>query len=529
MREKSKYKLLILKYNTYILDKMTKLFIKFNHEVWNKLNKNLEGEVLFELNNMHSAAIASSYLANVLNEKYQSKIVGYYLTKPNWKTLFGFFMRTYEKVYTSFGMSKIVYTKLNKSLQNESNILYKKIYTSLNTKRDVENITIDGVLIGDLIYDSFLRSMNKPTIDIKDNDFINSLKNSLDIYTFWKNYFDTHNIKAINVSHCVYNLAIPLRIAIYKDIPAFQVSPAYVYRLNKKNMFAYTDFHASKEVFSKLSIDIQKNALEQAKQRIELRFKGKVGVDMAYSSKSAYGQHKLNRLIKESPRKKVFIALHCFFDSPHSYGYNLFPDFYEWLDFLGNISEETNYDWYLKTHPDFLPGNTLIINEFLKKYPKFNLLPSDSSHHQIIKEGIDIALTTYGTIGFEYAALGVPVINASLNNPHIAYNFNLHPKDVEEYSEILHNLDKINSKIDKNEVYEYYYMRHLHRFDAWLFDNHELMLKELGGYSQQFTSKVYNYWIKEFTSEKHSKKIEALNLFIDSGDFILELKHFNNN
>ena len=83
---------------------------------------------------------------------------------------------------------------------------------------------------------------------------------------------------------------------------------------------------------------------------------------MRYSSKSAYGEHKDERLLKESSRIKVFIALHCFFDSPHSYGCNLFPDFYEWLDFLGKISLETDYDWYMKTHPDYLPGNIPIIN-----------------------------------------------------------------------------------------------------------------------------------------------------------------------
>ena len=527
MRGDSKYKLLKSRYYNNILDKLTKLFIKHNYKVWNKFNnqeKILDGEILFELNAMHSTAISSSYLANVLSKKYQSKLVGYYLVKPSWRQLYGFLRRSFEKVYESFGMSKIVYTKLNKVLQNESNILYKKVYTSLREKKDVENITIDRILIGDLVYDSFLRSASKPTIDIKDKYFINLLKNSLDIYTFWKNYFNTHNVKAISVSHCVYNWAIPLRIAISKNIPAFQCSSEYVYRLNRKNMFAYTDFVGIKEVFSKFPDAVQEKALKQAKNRIELRLKGEVGVDMSYSSKSAYTNNRLNRLIKASSRKKVFIALHCFFDSPHSYGSNLFPDFFEWLDFLGKISEKTNYDWYLKTHADYLPGNMPIINYFLKKYTRFNLLPSNSSHYQIIEEGIDVALTTYGTIGFEYAALGVPVINASLNNPHIAYNFILHPRSVKEYSEILHNLDKINLKIDKNEVYEYYFMSKIHRSNKWLFNDHDHMLEDLGGYSEQFTSKIYGYWMERFTIFRHDKTIKALSEFIDSEDFIMSTK-----
>ena len=65
--------------------------------------------------------------------------------------------------------------------------------------------------------------------------------------------------------------------------------------------------------------------------------------------------------------KKILIATHCFFDSPHSYGNNLFPDFHDWLDFLGNMTEETDYDWYIKTHPDYVQGTMEIIESFIVK------------------------------------------------------------------------------------------------------------------------------------------------------------------
>jgi len=246
---------------------------------------------------------------------------------------------------------------------------------------------------------------------------------------------------------------------------------------------------------------------------------------MGYSTKSAYGAHKTERLLKESTRTKVLIATHCFFDSPHSYGNNLFPDFHEWLDFLGQMSMETDYDWYIKTHPDYLAGTKEVIDSFIKKYPKFHLLPADSSHHQIIAEGINVALTTYGTIGFEYAALGVPVVNASLNNPHIAYNFNLHPKNIEEYREILRNIDHIDLNIDKNEVYEYYFMKHLNSTSDWLFGNYRQMEDEVGGYSEQFTPKVYGVWVRKWTREKHDRLITVLNTFVESGDFRLGGAH----
>ncbi len=45
-----------------------------------------------------------------------------------------------------------------------------------------------------------------------------------------------------------------------------------------------------------------------------------------------------------------------------------------------------------------------------------------------LKRGINAALTIHGTVGSEYPFFKIPVINASLNNSHIKYNFNLHPK-----------------------------------------------------------------------------------------------------
>lgn len=160
-----------------------------------------------------------------------------------------------------------------------------------------------------------------------------------------------------------------------------------------------------------------------------------------------------------------------------------------------------------------------IIKSFVARYPKLTLLPADASHHQIIAEGIDVALTVYGTIGFEYAALGIPVINCSLNNPHIAYNFNLHPKDVDEYRSLLLGLDTLEFKFDKHQAYEYYFMQHMHNTNNLFLDSYETTIEALGGYSAQFTDAVYEKWTEEWTEEKHSKIKSAITRFIASGKF----------
>ena len=343
---------------------------------------------------------------------------------------------------------------------------------------------------------------------------------------FWDDYLSANDVRAVNVSHCVYNVALPLRLAVRRNIPVYQITATHLYRLTQANLFAYNDFFFFRERFAALPRQVQEAGIAEAKRRIERRFAGEVGVDMSYSTKSAYGASRHVLLLKPSPRKKILIATHCFFDSPHSYGNNIFPDFYEWLDFLGKMTEITDYDWYIKTHPDYLPGTKEIIDAFVAKYPKFTLLPADASHHQIIAEGIDVALTAYGTIAFEYAALGIPVINASQCNPHIDYDFNLHAKDVEDYRRMLVNAEWEHLKINKTSIYEYYFMRYIYNTENLFFRDYEQAIKDLGGYYGQFTPAVYDLWLAEWTPERHRSILAGLKRMIRSEDFRMDYTHY---
>ena len=487
--------------------------------------------VLFELNNMQSAHIAYSYLANVLATENNAQIVAYVPTAHanQWMGIVfrikKLFCLKELGVYRSFGTNDFMLIETSSSQRKKARNLFSEIIKQLGDKWDIEKLTIHGVWVGDLIYDTYLKKFNKPTIDKACPEFQSLLLESIELFVFWEDYFNNNDVRAINVSHCVYNLAMPLRFAIERSIPAFQANVTHIYRMSKENYFAYKDFVYFRERFAALPVDTKKLGIAEAKRRIERRFAGDVGVDMAYSTKSAYGASRHARLLQESSRKKILIATHCFFDSPHGYGNSIFPDFFEWLDFLGKMTEVTDYDWYIKTHPDYLSGTKEIIDNFVAKYPKLTLLPADASHHQIIAEGIDVALTVYGTIAFEYAALGIPVINNSLNNPHIDYNFNLHSKDIEDYRSLLLELNHLDFSIDKQQVYEYYFMQYIYNKDDLFFNSYSDTIEEIVGYQKQFTPAIYEKWIDEYTPERHADIIETLKLFIDSKKFRLRCKY----
>ncbi len=504
-------------------DRNSLAFARHNRQIWpREAGGNPNAEVLVEETTIASSIIGVSYVANILAGKLNAKIVAY--TKKRRLVL----PRPIKSMYKSFGGEFLfVQDKLDDVKVDD---LFEDIYPSLRSKRDIENICVDGVLIGDLVYDTHLRKNFVPTIDIVSPEFKQGLRDALRLFMYWTMYFQTHTVKAVLVSHCVYAWnAIILRIAVDRKIPVYQVTAQRIYYITDTHNFrAYNDFVDYPERFKQIKLAEREAALALARERLDLRFAGHVGVDMHYSTMSAYTNYDgRERVVSKSDRVKILIATHCFFDSPHPYGINLFPDFYEWMTFLGEMSERTDYDWYIKTHPDFLPGNAEIIDELVRKFPRFRLIDSRTSHHQLIEEGIDVVLTVYGTIGHEYAARGVTVINASTCNPHIAYNFNLHPKTVDEYERILLDLDRCKLSIDLNEVYEYYYCKFLGQFDDWLFDDYQAFIERVGGRSNHVRSVSYLEFMQEFSDAKHKQIIKTANNFIESGEYCISRRHLD--
>ena len=505
------------------LDRREKDFIEHNKKVWEHfLPKEDSGEILLELSGMASSIIAFSYLANLLAKMHQARIVAY-PTSKNLGTLIAH--RKVKKIYRSFNVRDFVVLKLSPSqLQNVEELL-RTIGPGLKTKKDVEDLQVEGLWIGDLLYDSHCMEYRVPTVELGSPSFQDSLKKALCAYVFWRDYLEVHRVSSVIVTHTVYvGSGVITRLAIQRGIPVYLINATHLYYMTKKNLRAYNDFYYYPERFRELPEEERQRGLLAGKERLQKRFCGEVGVDMHYSTKSAFARIGKKRVLKESPRIKILVATHCFFDSPHPFGANLFPDFYEWLYFLGGVSERTDYDWYIKTHPDFLPGNIPVIEEFIRKYPKFTLIPPETSHLQLKEEGINFGLTVYGTIGFEYAALGIPVVNASRCNPRIRYHFNIHPRSIEEYRQILLTLADQKLNIDIEEVYEYYFMAFIHNVNNLLFQDYEGFIHEIGGYFQQFDSVSYRKFQDQFSESRHKRILSSLIKFVESGEYNLRRK-----
>ena len=489
------------------------------------IRKNNSDIILTEYTNLQPLIISTSYFLKYFLANRNAKPVSYLPYFHNnlfYKikfTILKIFKANNIKIFNSLGIYDFVYFEIknSKKYNEKINLIHKKI----KSKKNLEDLTVDGILIGDLIYDYYLRYYSLPTVDIHSFKFKKFLFKCLLFFEASNIFISTKKIKALNVTHCCYLNGIVLRQALKKNIPCFLFTIHRVFRLNINSDKAWMDFKYLRENF--LNLDDQKKnyLIEKAKNNINKRLNGEVGVDMFYSTKSAFNNSQVKNQIKPSSKIKILVAPHCFLDSTHVYGNNLFTDFYEWMNYLGQLSKNNKYDWYIKTHPDFLPITQKIINNFLAKYPNFNLISPNTSHHQIKNEGIDFVLTVYGSVGFEYAVLGTPVINASINNPHFDYNFNINPKNIEEYSSIINNLDKIKININSDEIYQFYATNNLIAHNNFIFEDFKKIMDNVGGYNKLFTSDIYNELIKYIDKNKNNKIMEKIDKFVKSNQYTL--------
>ena len=76
--------------------------------------------------------------------------------------------------------------KGNKKIEKQANEYFNKISNLINTKQDLINLKIDGILIGDFIYDSFLKENSVPTIEMSDSKIKNYILECFNIYFFGK-------------------------------------------------------------------------------------------------------------------------------------------------------------------------------------------------------------------------------------------------------------------------------------------------------------------------------------------------------
>ena len=367
----------------------------------------------------------------------------------------------------------------------------KKITQKLQSKEELVALKQDGLLIGDLVYDTYLRFKPAPTVDLRSFYLVIVIWKALRNIQISENYFSIKKPRVLLQSYSTYiQHGITARVALKYDVDVYTFGSyqSMVKKLSIKD-HSHVAFTARyKSEFDTLSD--KDNKYLKAKEGLESRLVGRIDLATSYMRESAY---KILDCKIPDVKGAVVVFLHDFFDSPHIYNSMVFPDFLEWIEFTINELETNSVLYYLKPHPNQLPESSLVVQKLCKKYPCVKLLSPKITNKQLVESGMKLGVTVYGTVAHELVYMGVPVITCG-DNPHSSYNFCHEANNKEQYAEYLKETNTFLSKGEKvkKEVMSFYYMHSLNRAKE------ELVLSKMAALRKLCESFDKNLWNAEY-------------------------------
>ena len=432
-------------------------FILYNKEKWRGINqKRSPRKILVETMNTHCGMLVfNSYYANILAERYDAEIVGN-SCKFGLKKCF-----LQKTVFASFNAHDFLTMELSKQQNYEANQMFNKIWPNLKTKYDWLAISIDGINYGFEIYRIFVRSYSAQfDMDKYQEEMKMVLMESLKRIVYYNDYFSVNRVEVVLTNDGLYWEGI-LRVIAWKyQAKFYAVSWGRLRRFANNDAASVSRYGRNlKDIFDILPMEEQREGIEWAKQQLDRRFQGDTSEIKYMGNSSAYAEPRRERILSDNDKIKVVICPHSVLDDPYPYGKFMFADHEDWLEYLGRISEKTDYDWYIKYHPMAGRESTDLWDAIIKKYPRIRKLPLHCSPLQLRDEGMNFALTLWGTIGHEYPLLGIQVINGA-QNPHDDFDFDWNAKTIDQYEDWLLHLETLQKDVDLQEIYKFYYVNY---------------------------------------------------------------------
>jgi hypothetical protein len=395
-------------------------------------------------------AIPNILLAHQIAGEMNANVAVFSFRLPN---------RTSRLFYKKVFVDEVIQIKLNRTQQKHLISEYRQLIDYLESNRPLIDYKISEIAIGLDIYESILRS-GRPKIDLFDQQTYRIAYLGLKQFIYFRTLFEEGRIKSILVSHDNYiGPGLLAHMAFHFKV---EVILANLHSMNipEKAFQLYEKFDRYQIYIENLSDQEIEKGTAWAREELSKRTHGILGIGIKYQSKSAFTNVNIARQTSYNTCTKILVLTHDFFDNPHAYARMTFDNFLMWMEFLADISLETNYEWYIKPHRDFSGIELEILGSFLNSNKNFYMIDPETSFHQLKSEGIEFALTCYGSVGHELPLLGFTVINASYN-PHSAFNFNVTAKSQNDYERILKNItDYRLSNINNDEIYKFYYIHH---------------------------------------------------------------------
>jgi hypothetical protein len=375
-------------------------------------------------------------------------------------------------------------------------------------KESVLHELIEGVRVGDLVIDTYLRFKPSPSFDVHDKLIWRILWQVYrDVFRSTKYFRETKPLAYFTSYSTYVEHGIAVRVALKEGarVYAFGNFTKFGMELTTKHTTHAPSCENYKENFQSLSIEERYKYIAEADVRLKQRLNGVIDSATAYMKRSAYSKNDELTGVVEASFDGAVIFLHDFYDSPHVWEEMIFDDFWEWLTLTINRLDELNISYYIKPHPNQIKLSDHAIHMIKNKYPHVRWLNDEVNNKKLVEAGLRFGVTVFGSIAHELAYLGVPSICAA-KHAHSSFSFCMTAKTKAEYLQFLGDMRlTCFDKKELNEQAKQFYTMH---------NNLPSRIE------RDLCAAYLNYWMVASVEGNESKVVESLNALRNSEGYV---------
>lgn len=324
-----------------------------------------------------------------------------------------------------------------------------------------EKLKINGILVGDLIIDSYLRFRPKPYFEPSDPFVLYLIFKVISMLRALENEFDKISPDAIFTTYTTYiEHGVPVRFALMRNIPVYALANRHQVgaEITKEYPFHSVNGEGYLRTFENCRDRLK--ALNAAQTLLNDRFSGKIDSAISYMERSAYSE---KDTVSINVDGHFCLFLHDFYDSPHCYHDFVFRDYWDWTIQTLDFCIENHVPVCVKPHPNNVSLAKLDIKVLQERYPSLTFVDATVSVRQLADAGITCGISAGGTVAGELAYFGIPTIGC-VRSSHHEFNFSLNSLSKSQY--FGHILQFSHKRFDahclRRHALAYNYVRNCH-------------------------------------------------------------------
>lgn len=390
----------------------------------------------------------NTLFSKLLSFKYNVKTIAYSpLPEPK-----------LNKVYQKFGIDHFVsiYSFFN------IKILYLSFYNAFKAIKNANrltnyenlNVIIDGVDIGEHIYDQFLRKELHGTYRKLSLIYFLYVFRGCYYYLRFKDILIKNSVTDIILSHRVYMPAILIKAAsvVNGEINIWLPNDRYTefcvsFSKAFENQKEIVDTRQYKPLYKELLMN------RYSKEDIEEVY-SKISLDTIEAvSNNVYNN--LDNFNYDRTKKNIFVFPHAFNDAVRHANNPIYCDYYIWFkETLKLLNKNENINVFVKPHPSeykfkYKESSRATIDEILAQSDNKNIFFIDKNiNRDFLYDFTDAIVTVCGSIGLEAPCQGLPVVTAARGTYYEAHT-TLNSENYEEYKAKIDNIHNIKRLSDE--------------------------------------------------------------------------------